>query len=75
MCEFNRSHLKRNIDTKLVFLWGVVLGALLIILIIPKSSDLHKLAIQELKNCEQSLPRDQFCKLTAIVSDNKNNDR
>lgn len=75
MCKLNRYYLKGAVvvDLKLVFLWGFVLGALLTILLLP-NSNLHKLASQELKNCEQSLPRNQSCKLTAIANENKNNE-
>lgn len=49
---------------------GVILIGIFITIIITPDSNLHKTATQVIKDCEQSLPRNQHCKLTAIVENN-----
>ena len=67
--NIRRGMVMKYFDELGFFLVGILTGMLFMIFLLIVASDVYKPALNALIQCEQDLPRNQTCKITAVVDD------
>ncbi len=56
------------IADKILLLLSSLIGDLIGALIFAATSETYMVCVEAIKQCEQNLPRDQYCVLTAVLA-------